>query len=342
MSIQRIDHVEFHVVNADEAARELAGTFGFQEGPHPGAAPLPAGRSAVLLRQGGIRLLFTSADDPADPVAGFVRRHGDGVAAIGLSCDDAAACYAAAVAAGGDPLSAPAAHQEDGRRVVSAAIRGFGDVELRFVQRDPAPADEGPEGLLVELDHLAVCVPSGELARTVQFLEQTLGLRQIFTEYIAVGSQGMDSIVVQSPSGGVTLTLIEPDTSRDPGQIDGFLEQHRGVGVQHLAFRTDDIALSVQTLEGRGVRFLSTPERYYDQLRERLGDSVIPLETLRRLNILVDRDHGGQLFQIFTRSVHPRRTFFLEVIERRGALTFGSANIKALYEAVERTDASHA
>ncbi|WP_035795323.1 4-hydroxyphenylpyruvate dioxygenase [Kitasatospora mediocidica] len=342
MSIHRIDHVEFHVANADEAARELAGTFGFRDGPDPGAARLPAGRTAVLLRQGSIRLLFTSSDDPADPAARFVQRHGDGVAAIGLSCDDAAACFASALAAGAVPLSPPAAHQEDGHPVVSAAIRGFGDVELRFVQREPLPTADLPAGLLVELDHLAVCVPSGELASTVRFLEQTLGLRQIFTEYIAVGTQGMDSIVVQSPSGGVTLTLIEPDTSRDPGQIDGFLEQHQGVGVQHLAFRTEDIALTVQRLEQRGVRFLSTPGRYYDHLRERLGDSVIPLETLRRLNILVDRDHGGQLFQIFTRSVHPRRTFFLEVIERRGALTFGSANIKALYEAVERTDASHA
>ncbi|MDH6131414.1 4-hydroxymandelate synthase [Kitasatospora sp. MAA4] len=342
MSIDRIDHVEFHVANADEAARELAGTFGFRYGPHPGAALLPAGRTGVLLRQGDIRLLFTSSDEPADRAAQFVHRHGDGVAAVALSCEDAAACYATALAAGAVPISPPAVHQEDGRRVVSASIRGFGDVDLRFVQREPAPADEQPDGLLAEVDHLAVCVPSGELASTVRFMEQTLGLRQIFTEYIAVGTQGMDSIVVQSPSGGVTLTLIEPDTSRDPGQIDGFLEQHQGVGVQHLAFRTESIALAVQTLQDRGVAFLSTPERYYDQLRDRLGDSVIPLETLRRLNILVDRDHGGQLFQIFTRSVHPRRTFFLEVIERRGALTFGSANIKALYEAVERTDASHA
>ena len=155
------------------------------------------------------------------------------MAAVALSCDDVAACYATALAAGAVPLSAPAVHQEDGRRVVSASIRGFGDVDLRFVERERRAREEQPDGLLAEVDHLAVCVPSGELASTVRFMEQTLGLRQIFTEYIAVGTQGMDSIVVQSPSGGVTLTLIEPDTSRDPGQIDGFLEQHQGVGVQH-------------------------------------------------------------------------------------------------------------
>ncbi|MDH6109407.1 4-hydroxymandelate synthase [Kitasatospora sp. MAP12-44] len=279
--------------------------------------------------------------EPADPVAEFVARHGDGVAAIAVGCDDAAESFRTALAAGAVPLRDPVAHQEDGVRVVTAAVRGFGDVELRFVERAAPPPQTEPAGLLVELDHVAICVPAGELAGTARFMEQALGMRQIFTEYIQVGEQAMDSIVVQSPSGGVTFTLIEPDTTRAPGQIDGFLESHQGAGVQHLAFRSEDIALAVETFEKQGVRFLDTPAGYYDQLQQRLGDGAVPvigLETLRRLNILVDQDHGGQLFQIFTSSTHPRRTLFLEVIDRRGALTFGSANIRALYEAVERTE----
>ncbi|WP_329570958.1 4-hydroxyphenylpyruvate dioxygenase [Kitasatospora sp. NBC_01266] len=345
MNIHRIDHVEFYVAHAPVAAAELVGAFGFQEERHPGEAALPAGRHSVLLRQGSIRLLLSSSEQPGDPAAEFVARHGDGVAVLALACADAPAAYRRAVAAGATPLAAPAGHLEHGQQVVTAAVRGFGDVALRFVQRPDrsavqGSADEPPQGLLVELDHVAICVPAGELKSSVTLLEQALGMRPIFHEYIEVGSQAMDSTVVQSESGEVTFTLLEPDSSRSPGQIDGFLAKHQGVGVQHLAFRTEDIARAVETFQQAGVRFLSTPGAYYDLLGERLGECEIPLETLRRLNVLVDRDHGGQLFQIFTSSVHDRRTFFLEVIDRRGALTFGTANIKALYEAVERITAA--
>ena len=145
----------------------------------------------------------------------------------------------------------------------------------------------------------------------------------------------MDSAVVQSPSRGVTFRLIEPDPNRRPGQIDDFLQWHAGAGVQHLAFGMDNIVDAVGTLTERGVRFLGSPASYYDTLNERLG-ADLPVEDLRRLSILADRDHWGHLFQIFTESVHVRRTLFLEIIERRGALTFGSGNIRALYEAKER------
>jgi 4-hydroxymandelate synthase len=195
---------------------------------------------------------------------------------------------------------------------------------------------DGPVSGLDAIDHVAACLPAGELLPTTDFYQQTLGFGQIFEEYIEVGGQAMNSRVMQSPSGQVTLTLLEPDPSRNPGQIDDFLTAHGGAGVQHLALRTDDIATAVRSLAGRGVRFLSTPASYYDELERRLGPVGVPLATLRELDVLVDRDEAGELFQIFTQSTHPRRTFFIEVIERLGALTFGSANIKALYQAVER------
>ena len=200
--------------------------------------------------------------------------------------------------------------------------------------------DTPPDGALLDvLDHVAVCVPSGELAPVVQFCEAALGLERIFGDYIEVGAQAMDSSVVQSPSGRVTFTLLEPDTARQPGQIDTFLDANAGPGVQHLAFGTADIAGAVRTLRARGVGFLRTPGAYYDGLAARLGETAIPLPTLRELDLLVDQDHGGQLFQIFARSTHPRGTFFLELVERRGAGSFGTNNIKALYEAVERQHA---
>jgi 4-hydroxymandelate synthase len=186
------------------------------------------------------------------------------------------------------------------------------------------------------IDHLAICVPDQQLQSTSEFYQRVYGFSEIFTEYIEVAGQGMHSVVVQSPSGQVTFTLIEPDTSRRSGQIDDFLQWHAGAGVQHVALITDDIVSTVDRLGGRGVRFLTTPAAYYQSLEARVGSVAAPIEELRRLGILVDRDHWGQLLQIFTESTHVRRTLFIEVIERRGARTFGSGNIKALYEAKER------
>ncbi|MFD0273879.1 VOC family protein [Kitasatospora sp. NPDC127111] len=357
MSIQSITHVEFHCADADRAAAGLCADFGFTaqpdaappeaahadparpgtpqpDAPHPDAsrpsAPQPAAPRVVRLRQGSIRLHLLSAADPAHPVARYVARHGDGVAVIALGCTD--------------PQASLERAERHGARVLDRAgglVAGFGDLALRFVPQPPEPPAAPPAGTLLDaLDHAAICVPAGELAPAVKFCEAALGLHRVFGEYIEVGEQAMDSSVVQSASGEVTFTLIEPDTTRRPGQIDTFLADHDGAGVQHLAFRTDDIATAVRTIRERGVEFLSTPGAYYDALAERLGGTAIPVATLRELDVLVDQDHGGQLFQIFARSTHPRRTYFLELIERQGAGTFGTANIKALYEAVERQNAT--
>lgn len=198
------------------------------------------------------------------------------------------------------------------------------------------PAAGPDQKLFSEIDHLAICVPAEQLEPTALFYEEVFGFNRIFEEYIEVAGQGMDSKVVQSPSKHVTFTLIEPDPSRRPGQIDDFLQWHAGAGVQHIALATSDIVEAVGTLSGRGVRFLGTPSSYYRALEDRVGEVETPIEELEQHGILVDRDHWGQLLQIFTESMHVRRTLFLEIIERRGAMTFGSGNIKALYEAKER------
>ncbi|MFB7471563.1 4-hydroxyphenylpyruvate dioxygenase [Kitasatospora sp. NPDC056184] len=335
MSIQSIAHVEYHCADADAAAAGLCADYGFTAVP-PEPEQLAAAESAnartLLVQQGSIRFLLRSAADPAHPVARYADRHGEGVAALALSCPD--------------PQAALDRAERHGARVLDRAgglVAGFGDTALRFVPEAPtAPgsADGGAPRLLDALDHAAICLPAGELADAVKFCEAALGMHRIFGEYIEVGEQAMDSSVVQSASGEVTFTLIEPDTTRRPGQIDTFLADHDGAGVQHLAFRTGDIATAVRTVRDRGVAFLTTPSTYYDALTERLGGTAIPVGTLRELDVLVDQDHGGQLFQIFARSTHPRRTYFVELIERQGAGTFGTANIKALYEAVERQRAA--
>jgi 4-hydroxymandelate synthase len=200
----------------------------------------------------------------------------------------------------------------------------------------PGAAAGAADDLLTLIDHVALCVPAGKLDPTIAFHEQVLGFTVIFQEYVEVGAQGMTSKVVQSPSGGATFTIIEPDLSRQAGQIDDFLAWHGGAGVQHLAFLTQDIAAAVRTFSERGAGFAVTPSSYYDMLGARLGPTEIPVEALRPLGILVDRDHWGQMYQIFAKSTHIRRTYFHELIERRGARTFGMSNIPALYAAKDR------
>jgi 4-hydroxymandelate synthase len=332
-----IDYVEMYVGNLDAAVRGWVAQYGF----------VVAGtdRSAdclrTTLRQGPITLVLTEPTSDRHPGAAYLQSHGDGVADIALSTPDVAAAYELAVRAGAEPVRAPGRHQETEphRPVVTATIGGFGDVVHTLVQRDGSAAvpDGGGDAAvnLLAIDHFAVCLEAGELDATVAFYERTLGFRQIFEEHIVVGVQAMNSTVVQSASGAVTLTLIEPDRKAAPGQIDDFLKDHQGPGIQHIAFNSDDAVRTVQEMARRGVEFLKTPTTYYDMLGARIALDTHTLDDLRATNVLADEDHGGQMFQIFTASTHPRHTIFFEVIERQGAETFGSANIKALYEAVE-------
>ncbi|WP_406443861.1 4-hydroxyphenylpyruvate dioxygenase [Streptomyces sp. NBC_00631] len=352
MDIGAIDHLECYVADSESSADFFRDAFGFRicgrGGPETG---LPGCRS-VLVRQGAISLLLTSALRADHPVAEYVRRHGDGVAVIAVATDDADAAFAEAVTRGAAAVAPPVRLADEGARVTFASVAGFGDVAQRFVQRDAADgpfapgriSDEHPQdttpGLLKSIDHIAVCVPAGELDRTVDHYRSVFGLTQIFDERIIVGDQAMDSKVVQSESGGLTLTILEPDITKKPGQIDEFVRLHDGAGVQHVAFLTEDISAAVRKFTEHGVDFLSTPSGYYDVLTERLGTLAVPVDELRELNILADRDHWGQMLQIFTASRHPRQTLFYELIDRRGGRTFGSNNIKALYEAVDRQHAA--
>ena len=344
-----IDHIEFYVGDAIAMTQSLCSVYGFRVygrgGPETG---LPGQRS-VLLGQGAIRILLTSGLHEDHPASQFVARHGDGVAVIGFRADGADA-YADAVAAGATSIGQPRCWDNDRARVVTAEIEGFGEVVYRLVERhgldgeflpgaiamEPGAAAGAADDLLTLIDHVALCVPAGKLDPTIAFHEQVLGFMVIFQEYVEVGAQGMTSKVVQSPSGSATFTIIEPDLSRQAGQIDDFLAWHGGAGVQHLAFLTQDIAAAVRTFSERGAGFAVTPSSYYDMLGARLGPTEIPVEALRPLGILVDRDHWGQMYQIFAKSTHIRRTYFHELIERRGARTFGMSNIPALYAAKDR------
>ena len=283
MRIQGFDHVEYYVGDLEQSAERLCNAFGFRvhgSGGGPGAAP--ADERSLLLRHGQIQVLLTTGLTAGHPAAGYVRRHGDGIAAVGFSTDDVLAAYGEVVAAGAVPVAAPAFTACEGARVGTAVVAGFGDVTHKLVERS-GPADEfapgsietstaaRDDGLFTVVDHVAVCLPAGELDATVEFYRNVFGLSQIFDERIEVGGQAMLSKVVQDHSGTVTFTLIEPDLTRQPGQIDEFLDGHGGAGVQHLAFRTKDIAGAIAEMSARGVEFLTAPADYFASLQHRLG-----------------------------------------------------------------------
>jgi 4-hydroxymandelate synthase len=288
----------------------------------------------VLLRHGDVRLVLTTGPATAE----FLEAHGDGIADIALGCDDVAAARDAALAAGATLV---------GSATGDPAVSAFGGVRHSLVPAGaglppgrawiPTPTTtERPGGRMRLLDHIAICLEGGTLDEHADFYRDAFGLERYSSEYVDVGGNSMDSIVVRGPSGTVTFTLVAPASTSGEGQLEAFLRRNGGPGVQHLAFLVDDIVAAVHEAQSLGVEFLRTPATYYDMLRERFTGMREEIADLRAANVLADRDENGYLLQLFTRSPHPRNTLFYEFIQRRGARGFGSANIRALYEAVER------
>ncbi|ATL26071.1 4-hydroxyphenylpyruvate dioxygenase [Streptomyces formicae] len=334
-------YVEFYVRDAAATAAELRHKYGFETCAKAGSARSGSDHYSLALRQGNITLVVTQGE----AAHAYVERHGDGVADIAFQVDDVRAAFAAAVRAGARVVREPG--DSDGG---DAAVAVFGDIVHSLLDRAmslPPEFSDAPEfsdhsadaaartGGFEDLDHFAVCVEAGELGGLVEFWQRAFGFRSVFQEHISVGSQAMNSEVVQNAGGDVTFTIIEPDLRARPGQINEFLEAHQGPGIQHLALSTRNIVETLDRLSTQGVETLNVPDMYYDALPERVTVTEYAIGSLRKSRILVDEDHNGRLFQVFTRSVHPRGTFFFEVLERCGAETFGSNNIHALYAAVE-------
>jgi 4-hydroxymandelate synthase len=330
MVAQRIPFIELYVRDHTTTVDYLTAELGLTR-----VAEAIGGTSrAVLLRQGTLHLVVASGAGTED----FLETHGDGVADVAFTCADVAGVRAAALAAGAADLGAT-----DGRPIVS----GFGSVRHTLVPESdaralppgrewrPVAVPHRPAARIRSLDHVAICVEGGSLDRYVTFYA-AFGLEPYSSEFVDVGNSSMDSVVVRSPSGEVTFTLVAPGGPTGEGQLDAFLRRNNGPGVQHLALLVDDIVAAVGEAAARGVAFLQTPASYYDALAERFPGLPEEIARLRATNVLADRDEWGYLLQLFTSSPHPRNTLFYEFIQRRGARGFGSANIRALYEAVER------
>jgi 4-hydroxymandelate synthase len=328
MKIEGIDHVEFYVADAEQSAAQLCDGYGFTVCGRGGPGSWPERHRSVLTRHGTITILFTSADDPGHPAARYVARHGDGPAVIAFSVADGPACLAAAVRRGAGPASFASGPDLAG---AGDTVRGFGDVAHRFVTAAaPGPATESAHPARLQgIDHLTVCLEPGGLPAAARAYHDVFGFSRTFAERIRAGGQTLNSTVLQSPSGSVTLSLLEPVPGSGPGQVTDFLAAHSGPGIQRIAFRTPDIFAAIRSCARRGVSFPAMPDSYYNALPARVGPGA-PVGTLRELGVLADRDCWGLMFQAFADSPHPRRTFGYQLVERRGALSFAAYDVPAL------------
>lgn len=333
MAAQDIEYVELYTSDIRSTVDFFVASFGFTRL----ADCVADGRRSSLLRHGTVQLVVTTGRGTEE----FIEAHGDGIADIAFGCDDHAQTCERAVAAG-----ALLVDSGPGRLVVS----GLGDMRHTLVTRSAGatfPSDRGWQqatttpakpGRIWLLDHIAILAESGTLAHYADFCTEAFGLARYSSEYIELGEQGIDSIVVRSPSAGITFTILEQDHAKKPGQVEGFISRYGGPGVQHLAFLVEDIVSAVREFSAQGVDFLQSSDIYYDMLTRRLPSITSSIADLRAANVLADRDEWGYLLQLFTRSPYIRNTLFYELVQRRGARGFGTANIKALYEAVERDE----
>jgi 4-hydroxyphenylpyruvate dioxygenase len=354
MPLNGIDHVELWTGNAAHAAHFYVEAMGFTEVAYAGLETGVRDRASHVLQQGRIRLVLTGALVPDHEIGDHHRRHGDGVRVIALSVPDAEHAYRTALARGARGVrDLWEAGDADGF-VRMATIEAYGDTLHTFVERGDyrgtflpgyAPRRRAPRtgdcGLLA-IDHIVGNVELGAMETWVKFYEDVFGMTEMLhfsDEAISTEYSALMSKVVASGNGRIKFPINEPAEGKRKSQIDEFLEFYGGAGAQHIAVATRDIVHTVEEMEGRGVEFLRTPDSYYDDVPDRVGDIAEDLDDLRRLGILVDRDDEGYLLQVFTKPVGDRPTMFFEVIERHGARSFGEGNFKALFEAIEREQA---
>lgn len=349
LPILDIDHLEFYTGNAKQAAHYFCKTFGFRLKAYKGLETGSRESVSYLLEQGDIRLVVSGCFDPDHPIAQFVNRHGDGMKDIALQVKDVESAYREAIARGGISVREPWVEEDEHGILKKAMIGTYGDTIHTLVERHQyrgvfAPGfqeanfhipyqDAGLKGI----DHVVGNVE--QMEEWVSYYEKVMGfkeLRHFSDEDITTEYSALMSKVMQNGTGRIKFPINEPAEGKRKSQIEEYLEYYKGAGVQHVALYTKDIVTTVQALKEMGVEFLDTPDTYYDELSERVGEIDEAIDDLRKHKILVDRDDEGYLLQIFTKPIVDRPTLFFEIIQRKGARGFGEGNFKALFEAIER------
>jgi 4-hydroxyphenylpyruvate dioxygenase len=355
LPLQGTDYVELYVGNAKQAAHYYMSAFGFQALAYAGPETGIKDRASYAVRQNKLTLVLTTPIRPDNEMAGHIYKHGDGVKVLALRVDDATAAWNETTRRGGKSYLEPQTLTDKHGTVVLSGIHTYGDTVHIFVERknyngpfmpgyrtwgNPyfKPAETG----LLYVDHCVGNVGWNQMNPWVKFYEEVMGFRNILsfddmdisTEYSALMSK-----VMSNGNGFVKFPINEPAEGKKKSQVEEYLEFYNGEGCQHVAMATNDIVHTVTELRNRGVEFLQVPSTYYDDLLDRVGHIEEDLEPLKELGILVDRDDEGYLLQLFTKPVQDRPTLFFEIIQRKGAKSFGKGNFKALFEAIEREQA---
>ena len=355
MPLKGWDHLELWVGNAKQAAYFYEHAFGFRRVAYAGPETGVRDRASYVLEQGDIRFVLTSGLRGDSEITRFACAHGDGVKDVALTVPSAEHAYRQAVQRGARGVAEPHWVEDEFGRVELASIATYGENLHTFVNRDdyagpylPGYRSVSEDGAadrgvgLATVDHVVGNVELGRMDYWVEYYERCLGFTElihfsdeaIHTEYSALMSK-----VMMDGEGKIKFPINEPAEGKRKSQIEEYLEYYGGPGVQHVALATDDIVGTVEALKERGIVFLNTPDSYYEDVAERVGEIGESWDDIRRLRILADRDEEGYLLQIFTKPAQDRPTLFFEVIERHGSRGFGEGNFKALFEAIEREQA---
>ncbi len=352
MPINGTDYVELYVGNCKQAAHYYKTAFGFQSYAYAGLETGLKDRESYVVIQDKIRLVLTSPLKSGTTIGKHIDQHGDGVKVVALWVDDATYAYQTAMERGAKSYMEPVVEEDENGKVVRSGIYTYGETVHIFVERNDyhgtflpgykkwETPDYNPSSTgLKYVDHMVGNVGWNRMNQWVDFYENVLGFKNILsfddddisTEYTALMSK-----VMSNDNGRIKFPINEPAEGKKKSQVEEYLDFYEGEGVQHLAVATDDIITTVRELKSRGVEFLQVPATYYDAVLDRVGEIDEDLAPLKELGILIDRDDEGYLLQLFTRPVEPRPTMFFEIIQRKGAKSFGKGNFKALFEAIER------
>ncbi|MFE1044847.1 4-hydroxyphenylpyruvate dioxygenase [Streptomyces olivaceus] len=354
--VKGMDAVVFAVGNAKQAAHYYSTAFGMKLVAYSGPENGSRETASYVLESGSARFVFTSVIKPSTDWGAFlaqhVAEHGDGVVDLAIEVPDARAAHAYAVEHGARSLAEPHEVEDEHGTVVLAAIATYGETRHTLVERTSydgpylpgyaaaKPMVAPPEQRVFQaVDHCVGNVELGRMNEWVGFYNKVMGftnMKEFVGDDIATEYSALMSKVVADGTLKVKFPINEPAVAKKKSQIDEYLEFYGGAGVQHIALNTNDIVQTVRAMKAAGVEFLNTPDSYYDTLGEWAGETRVPVDILRELKILVDRDEDGYLLQIFTKPVQDRPTVFFEMIERHGSMGFGKGNFKALFEAIER------
>jgi 4-hydroxyphenylpyruvate dioxygenase len=351
MPINGTDYLELYVGNSRQAAHYYQTAFGFQPLAYSGLATGNKETESYVLVQDKIRLVLSSPLFGGSEMGKHIDAHGDGVKVIALWVEDATYAYNTAVERGAKSFMKPLVEEDAHGQVVRAGIHTYGETVHVFVERKDysgvflpgyqkwEPTYRPTPVGLKYVDHMVGNVELGKMNEWVDFYKKVMGFAQIVsfddkdisTEYTALMSK-----VMSNGNGRIKFPINEPAAGKKKSQVEEYLDFYGTAGVQHIAVATDNIIHTVTELRNRGVEFLYVPDTYYESVLDRVGEIDEDLEPLKKLNILIDRDDEGYLLQIFTKPVEPRPTMFFEIIQRKGAQSFGKGNFQALFEAIEK------